>query len=228
MSFSIATILDIILVVVLLGTVFYYIRRGFVAGLLDLVGSFASLAVAWFASRQLSPGVFENFFKSGLITRTADSIQSQGEVNFDTLFASLSEFLPQSLIDRLRSATGALTFDNAAPNIAEQVVENVIAPLIVPIITVVVFFAVFLVCRMLLALLIAVLTNVNRLPIIGGANKMLGSIIGLVAGAINVLLILCFIWAAVIITSGKLPVLNDFELSGSYFYSAFARYNPFL
>lgn len=228
MSFSIALLLDIILVLVLLGTVLYYVRRGFVAGLLDLIGNFAALAVAWFASRKLSPGVFENFFKSGLITRTAESLQSQGEVNFDTLFASLSEFLPASLLERLRSATGPLTFDNAAPNIAEQVVENVIAPLIVPIITVVVFFAVFLVCRMVLALLVAVLTNVNRIPLLGGANKLLGVLIGLVGGTINVLLILCLVWAAVVITSGKLPVLNDFELSGSYFYSAFARYNPFL
>ena len=47
-------------------------------------------------------------------------------------------------------------------------------------------------------------------------------------GFINVLLILCLLWAVVVITNGNLPFVNDSSLSGSYFYSFFSAYNPFL
>lgn len=50
-------------------------------------------------------------------------------------------------------------------------------------------------------------------------NRILGVCIGVVAGFINVLLILCLLWAVVVITNGNLPFVNDSSLSGSYFYS---------
>ncbi|MEG1744285.1 MAG: hypothetical protein RR215_01750, partial [Ruthenibacterium sp.] len=138
-----AIILDLILLVVLVATVVHYMRRGFVSGLLDLVGSFGSLAVAWFVSNKMSPTVFENFFKSGLITKTAETIQTQGGVNLNAIVSSLSEILPQPFVDKILASTSGL-LDSGAPDIAQQIVEQVITPLVVPLITVVVFFATFL------------------------------------------------------------------------------------
>lgn len=45
----------------------------------------------------------------------------------------------------------------------------------------------------------------NRVPLVGSVNKGLGAVIGLVAGLINVLMVLCVIWAVVVITGGSLP-----------------------
>ena len=107
-------------------------------------------------------------------------------------------------------------------------VEKISAPLVVPLITVVVFFATFVLCRVVIAFLVTVLTNINKIPLLGGVNRILGVCIGVVAGFINVLLILCLLWAVVVITNGNLPFANDSSLSGSYFYSFFSAYNPFL
>ena len=95
MNISPAIIIDVALIAVIVVSVFHYARKGFVAGLMDLVGNLASLALAWVVSGKLSPTVFENFFKSGLIEQTARTIQQQGGVNLSVILDGLSGILPQ-------------------------------------------------------------------------------------------------------------------------------------
>ena len=78
MNISPAIIIDVALIAVIVVSVFHYARKGFVAGLMDLVGNLASLALAWVVSGKLSPTVFENFFKSGLIERPVPSSSRAG------------------------------------------------------------------------------------------------------------------------------------------------------
>jgi uncharacterized membrane protein required for colicin V production len=139
----------------------------------------------------------------------------------------LSGFLPQRVLDDL-SAKADVIFNTNAPDVAQQIVENIISPLVIPIITVLVFFVTFIVVRLLISLLVAVLTNVNKIPLLGGVNRVLGLLVGLLGGLLNVLLILCIIWAIVVITGGSLPFFNQQTLSDSYFYSIFSACNPFM
>lgn len=227
MSFSYANFLDLALLIVLAVTVIHYVRRGFLAGIFELIGSLASLALAWFVSGKASPAVFSGFFKSGLIEKTTQTIQQQGTLNLNAILSGLSDVLPQSFVNRIVESASS-TLDSSAPDVAQQVVEKIVEPLVVPIITVVVFFATFALCRVLITLLISALTNVNKIPLVGSANRLLGVLLGVAGGALNVLLILCLLWGIVAVTSGKLAWLNDATLSGSWFYSLFSQYNPFL
>ncbi|MFQ7003127.1 MAG: hypothetical protein ACLRRT_05235 [Ruthenibacterium lactatiformans] len=126
MNISPAIIIDVALIAVIVVSVFHYARKGFVAGLMDLVGNLASLALAWVVSGKLSPTVFENFFKSGLIEQTARTIQQQGGVNLSVILDGLSGILPQKFIDDI-TASAAGMLDSGAPDIAQQVVEKIIA-----------------------------------------------------------------------------------------------------
>ena len=95
-------------------------------------------------------------------------------------------------------------------------------------ITVVLFFIAFAVCKLVISMLVAVLTNINKIPVIGSVNELLGILVGVAGGVLNVVLLLCLIWAVVAITNNNLPVLNHDMLSGSMMYSLFSKYNPFL
>ena len=66
-AISPAIVIDIIMIVVIVISVFHYARKGFIAGLINLVGNLVALALAWIVSGKLSPAVFENFFKSGVL-----------------------------------------------------------------------------------------------------------------------------------------------------------------
>lgn len=227
MKLSYAMILDAALIVLVILTMFRYKRRGFVAGIIDLVGNLVSLCFAWVFSGKVSPAVFDNFFKSGLITKTASTIQRQGGVNLESILKDLGGILPQSFIDEIVASAQGL-FDSTAPNVAESIVENVVAPLIVPIITVAVFFVTYAVCKLLVTFLVAMLENINKIPLVGGVNRTLGLVTGLIAGVINAVLVLCLLWAVIAITGNNLPVLNEAALSGSYFFGLFFDCNPFL
>lgn len=227
MDLAAAVIVDLVLCAVIVATTAYYVHKGFLAGMIDLAANLVSMGLAWTISGKVSPTVFENFFKSNLIDKMAHNIQQQGGVNLNNILGSLSGFLPQRLLDDIAASAGGL-LGSGAPNVAQQVVEHVIAPLVIPLITVVVFFATFALCRVAAALLVTAFKNVNRIPLIGGANRLLGGVVGVAAGVLYVLLALCLIWAVVVITNGTLPVLNNETLAGSRFYSFFSAYNPFL
>ena len=226
MTFTPALILDIALIGVVVATVIHYARKGFVAGLIDVVGNLAAIALAWFVSGKVSPTVFENFFKSGLVEKTTQTLQ-QGSFSLESVLGGLEGLVPQSLMDSIMESANSV-LNSQAPDLAQQVVEQIISPLVVPLITVVLFFATFLLCRVVIAFLVAVLTNLNKVPLLGGVNRTLGVVVGLVGGVLNALLLLCLIWAVIVITSNNLPVVNDSALSGSYFYSFFSAYNPFM
>ena len=63
--------------------------------------------------------------------------------------------------------------------------------------------------------------------LVGSSGCGKSTILRLVAGLINALMVLCIIWAVVVITGGSLPGLNDQALAGSRLYTFFSAYNPF-
>lgn len=222
-----ALILDVILIAVIVLTAFHYKKKGFVAGLLDLVGNLLALLVAWIASDRISPTVFENFFKQGLIEKITQTVQERGTSGLTMLVENFSSILPGGMADEVtRSLQDIL--GSGAPDLAVRIVDTILTPLIVPMITVVLFFIAFAVCKLVISMLVAVLTNINKIPVIGSVNELLGILVGVAGGLLNVVLLLCLIWAVVAITNNNLPVLNHDMLSGSMMYSLFSKYNPFL
>lgn len=222
-----AMIFDIVLLVVLISTAMHYAGKGFLAGIVHFIGNLLSLVAAWILSAQISPAVFENFFKNSLVESTRRLLQSQADINVTELVERYAGFLPGSMKQNIIEATAGV-LDTSAPDMALLVVEKVITPLLVPIISVVVFFITFALCRLLVSLVSAMLSTVNHIPLLGTVNRWLGFASGIGVGAINVILLLCAAWAAVLILGESNPYWNEAILSKSWFYQLFAPYNPFL
>lgn len=222
-----ALILDVLLVVVIALTAYRYMKKGFVAGLLDLVGNLLALLVAWIASDRISPTIFENFFKDGLIEKITQTVQEQGTSGLTMLVENLSSVLPEEMAQEITRSFHEI-LGSGAPDLALRIVDGILTPLIVPMITVVLFFIAFALCKLVISMLVAVLTNINKIPVIGSVNKLLGILVGVTGGALNAVLALCLVWAIVAITNNSLPMLNNEVLSGSMLYSVFSAYNPFL
>ena len=222
-----AIILDIVLVAILVFTAYTYMKSGFLSSITRLVGNLLSLLAAMLVSNKLSPAVFDRFFKTGLVDKTASALSVQGAAYLEELIQSVSGFFPVQFTEELFAKAQNL-MSTGAPDLAKQLVEEVVSPLMVPVISVVVFFATFAICRFIVAQLAALLSNVNKVPILGGVNKLLGLATGVVGGVLEMVLILCAVWALIAITSGSIPFLNDAALSGSRLYTLFSQYNPFV
>ena len=72
------------------------------------------------------------------------------------------------------------------------------------------------------------LPSMMHLPLVGGVNRLLGFFMGLLAGVMDVFLVVCGVWAVVVITGNNLSWLNQTELQDSLAFSLFSSFNPFL
>ena len=221
-----AIVFDLVMLALLLVVAFAYARRGFAAGLVQFVGNLASLIGALVLSHQASPLLFEKFFQNGFVTSIQNTLTAEGTVNIQSTIEKYAGFLPESIKDSLTASAAGL-LDSGAPDMAVKLVDEVIAPLLTPIIAIVLFFVAFALCRLLVGLLVAVLTNVNRIPVMGSVNRFFGFLMGLLAGVVDLYLVLCAVWAVIVITGGSIGFLNDQALAGSITYSLFGRFNPF-
>ena len=221
-----AIVFDLVMLALLLVVAFAYARRGFAAGLVQFVGNLASLIGALVLSHEASPVLFEKFFQNGFVTSIQNTLTAEGTVNIQSTIEKYAGFLPESIKESLTASAAGL-LDSGAPDMAVKLVDEVIAPLLTPIIAIVLFFVAFALCRLLVGLLVAVLTNVNRIPVMGSVNRFFGFLMGLLAGVVDLYLVLCAVWAVIVITGGSIGFLNDQALAGSITYSLFGRFNPF-
>ena len=221
-----AIVFDLVMLALLLAVAFAYARRGFAAGLVQFVGNLASLIGALVLSHQASPLLFEKFFQNGFVTSIQNTLTAEGTVNIQSTIEKYAGFLPESIKESLTASAAGL-LDSGAPDMAVKLVDEVIAPLLTPIIAIVLFFVAFALCRLLVGLLVAVLTNVNRIPVMGSVNRFFGFLMGLLARVVDLYLVLCAVWAVIVITGGSIEFLNDQALAGSITYSLFGRFNPF-
>ena len=222
---------DIICTVVWLLLAVRYARKGFLASGVQLAGNLFSLGGARVFSGWAAAQVFQNFLAGSFRTQIAESISAGGMVDLTGIADKYAGFLPSSfrasIVEACERSISAVLSDNAVV-LAAVIVQNVLAPLLTPVISLVLFFVVFALLRMLVSLLVTVLGLVNRLPVIGTVNRWLGWTVGGIASLLDIYLVLCVLWALIVITGGNLTVLNDTVMSGSLYYKVFNVFNPFL
>ena len=214
---------DIVCTVVWLLLAVRYARKGFLAASVQLGGNVFSLVGARVFSGWAAAEVFQRFL--------AGSISAGGVVDLTGIADKYAGFLPESfrasIVETCERSISAVLSDNAVV-LADAIVQKVLAPLLTPVISVVLFFVAFALLRMLVSMLVTVLGLVNRLPVIGTVNRWLGWVTGCVASTMDIYLMLCVVWAVIVITGGNLTVLNDTVMSSSLYYKAFNLFNPFL
>ena len=49
-----------------------------------------------------------------------------------------------------------------------------------------------------------------------------------ISSLVDIYLVLCVVWALIVITGGNLTMLNDTVMSGSLYYKVFNVFNPFV
>ena len=197
-------IFDILCTVVWLVLAVRYARKGFLASVVQLTGSLISLFGARAFSGWAAGQVFERFLAGSFRDQIAANIAAGGAVSLDGIAQRYAGFLPEafraSIVDACERSIAAVLNDNAVV-LADTIVQKVLA---------------------------TVLGLVNKLPVIGAVNHWLGWGVGGIASLVDIYLVLCVVWALIVITGGNLTMLNDTVMSGSLYYKVFNVFNPFV
>ena len=203
---------DMMCTAVWLGLAVHYARKGLLAALVQIVGSLFSLIGAQQAAAWGSGALFDRFLAGSFRERIAVSLSAGGAVDLAAIAERYAGFLPEPIrrqvVAACEQALAGLLTDNVLV-MADTIVQEVIRPLLTPVFSVVLFFLCFAALRMVISLLVTVLGLVNRLPVLGAVNRGLGLAAGVAAGLADVFLLLCVVWALIVITGGNLPALNE-------------------
>lgn len=220
-------IFDIVMLLVLLLVAFMNQRKGFVAGLLQLIGSLASVVLSARLAQKGAEFLFEKFLYQSYLGRMETAVGGSETVDLPAIMEQYGGFLPESFRQSVAEKAQML-IDAAAPQLAEQLVKEVLQPLTTPMIAMVLFFVCFALCKLVIGLVVALLTNINKVPLVGSVNQGLGFCLGLLIGLVDVYILLCVVYAVITLTSGALPYLNQTDLAGSMALRIFSFLNPFV
>ena len=226
-----STIIDIGLVVVLLISVVRAYIDGFFTSVIRLIGNLGSLFGAWYVASTYSQPIFDSLLRNSLITRSYSYLQQTARnIDIETALSSVIGKWPQEFVNTILRKTQDSLSVLLSPDMDSAVflVDQFIAPIVVACISVVIFIVLFIAIRVVCALLAKMFKTVNKVPILGFANRLAGGLSGFVIGGVNIILLSFLFSIIVIITGDSLSWLNSQVISQSQILALTGMINPFL
>lgn len=195
-------------------------KKGFLAGLTELVGSVLGVGAAVWASRALASPLYEQFLSGSVNDQVERAVQQSG----GDLAAAVQgmDFLPESIRAGLVTALTELSGE-AAPQVAA-----VLEPVILPMIQVILFLVSCIVIRWAFRALAWTMRGCNSIPLVGGLNRVLGLVFGALSGALNCWLLSMLLWLLSMLTGDGIEFLRSTVLGQSAIYSLLSGFNPFI
>lgn len=226
-----STIIDIVLIVVLIISALRAYADGFFTSVIRLIGNLGSLFAGWYIASNYSQVIFDNLLRNSLVTRSYNYLEQTAQnIDIETALSSVIGRWPQEFVATILEKTQDSLSTLLTPSMdsAVYLVDKFIAPIIVACISVVLFILCFIAIRLVCGIRAKLLKNVNKVPVLGFANRMAGFVAGLAIGGINIILLSFLFSIIVIITGDGLPWLNSRVIAGSKVLAMTGIINPFL
>ena len=225
-------IIDILLVAVVVLAAIKAYRDGFVTAIINLLGNIVALVGGWIVAKQYSPVVFDSFFRASAVEKTYTYLQdSANAVDVQQIVDTVAAQLPgMPFVEELKQSAQEILagFTTPTMEMAQSVVDTIVAPVVTVVINIVMFLVIFAVCCFVFSLLAKLFKALNKVPVLGFANRLAGFAVGIATGAIYVILISCLLSIIAVVTKNTLPFLNMDILAQSKVLEFTQGINPFV
>ena len=173
------------------------LRRGFVREIVSLFSFVIALIVAFSLSGISSTFLYDNFVH-GMVH---DSISTSITKNVSNEAEAIIMEIPEEFVDAgksigvdiesiVRTNMGE-TVEETADNVANTVSRDVARPVVSSFIRVALFILIFILTKLLIDWIGRLLNIVSILPVVHGANKILGGVVGFLRGLV-LAVVLCY------------------------------------
>ncbi len=164
---------------------------------------------------------------------SSDEIQTEvkGAVSEKMLVSLLGDFVqPSTIADILESFRGttdgisdvlSIFISGNKEATATATEEMIIAPVIKGILKVIVFILLLLILKLIIGPISDLFKSVNKIPVIGPVNALLGGALGAVEGAILIYIIALIVRMAIYFTEGSLMFINMDTIEKTYVFKWF-------
>ncbi len=230
-------IIDVTLLALIIFVVYRSVSKGFIASLFDSCAVGISAVATYFLCSPVSKYVYENFVEGLMKTRLSNALENgiSSNLSLTDKVLKMVEALPAGAI-RLAQTAGvdlkalAQGVTSSAADTNEKLINAVVDKVAVNIMMVVVEAVVAIVLFILIAIIVKAFAKTfgkkaNDIPIIGGVNKALGGVFGIVK-AILILFVVCTLMYIISGSSKDENVINS--VNYSKIYSIISGMNPLI
>lgn len=218
-------ILDIIIVLIVLLFAFIGLKRGIAKTIYGLLCLAIAGILAYLSGKLLAEFVYNNFILSS-ITDSVNSTFAASSVNSGKVSEGVFSAIP-GVFTALLSGMGinqkgfATSIDSASDltqNTTMTVVDKVISPVLISVLSVGFTILLFIVFMLILKFLIGrKILKLFKLPIIKWVNSLLGFVLGLVEGAVLVIIVITVL--SIISFFQSSPVISKELIDSSHIFS---------
>ncbi len=181
-------VLDTVVILILLGSIFWGYRRGFVKTAAQTIGCVAAILVAFLLSGMIAEGIFDLVIDKPLKTYANEQIVDTAEGALETQLDLVLKDMPdwtKGVLQRMGYATTEDIMEKLSPDADATVtgiIDDMVRPPIVGILRLIAFLILFLVLMIVVLFLSKVLRRIFRFPLLRQLDGMLGVIPGLIVG----------------------------------------------
>lgn len=219
---------DLIMLAITLVLTIIGFARGAVKTILSVIGGIISYALSYALGNRLAEPVYNCFLKESVNNEISLHITDLLENEGGNIGDSLTDILPDSLqffisdtelVNSLNNVAGDTTAQ--VVDSATQIIQQVAEPIFIGFISICITIILFILFNALITVLLHLSDFIDKIPIIGKANRIVGAIIGFLSG-----LVLTFATVAVFMQFTN-AISDDSEFSNnvqetSLFFEIFA------
>ncbi|MBQ9937337.1 MAG: CvpA family protein [Oscillospiraceae bacterium] len=201
MNWIMGIVIDILLLVLIAVFSFKGIRDGFAKTLVEFVSIFVAFIIALMLSAPISNFTYDKFIKNSAqqtIYTALEQKTEEGTASIEAIKNDVNEVvskLPSIVKNLLPSEEEQNRLVEEAvksvdiTEISNNLENNVVRPAAVTVIKIIAFILLFIIASLLLSIVAKMLKFVNKIPLLGKANALLGGIIGFLKAAVFVVII---------------------------------------
>ena len=210
-------VLDLLVIAVIFFSAFISYRRGFVLTLLRSVGYFIAFPLSLFLSNLVSPLIWDGIVRGMVISNVASRLP---DTSIDSLVGKLPDFL-QGFNIKSSELFASLTNVKSPTkeDIATAITDNYISITALSIIGVIMTMVFVIILFIVVMILSRKLKVLNKVPLVGSANKILGGIVGVAQGVIWLCIIALIIH--LLISAGIFNFLNTEAVNKTIIFGPF-------
>ena len=227
-------IYDIIVLVIAFACVILAWKKGFASSLVSFGGRIIALAGAYIASIPVANAIYDKLIHNMMVQKIASIIEGAADADtvagmlasgFDGLNMPFSSFFSENLTKL--GDTIAANFASGTDVMADQIVRTVCQPVLVGVFQIILVLILYIILSFVVSVIAKALGIINKVPLIGGLNKILGGVFGLLNAGIW-----CYILAGVVglfigLTNGNIDFMNNQIIDKTVLFKLIYQLSPF-
>lgn len=200
--------------------------RGFVRTVIRVAGYAGALVVAKIGSPVLAQALYEHVVRDALrvvLTGRLEDLVAGGGVQA----GEIVEQIPGGLRRIMTADAGAIAnkaLEAADTEIVEMLIDAALREPVLSILQGIIFLLLFTVVMMLVRNLTYWTGGVNRLPLLGTANMLLGGVVGVLQGALALVVVALSAQLLILFTGGGYFWMNPSVIDDTYIFRVFYNF----